>query len=105
MTPQSTTDKYVAAFAASAVLGPTLEWAIGKLSARIGTAPYIYPASPLRYTSFEVVPLWGFAGVIGVALYEAYRVREGKYVRDAILAAALAAGWVIINERLESRRA
>jgi hypothetical protein len=41
------------------LVGTILEWAYGTLWNLCGQAPWIYPNSVLRYTSFEGLPLWG----------------------------------------------
>jgi len=63
-------------FVLFAALGTLFECLIGAVWSLMGRCPYVYPGSPLVYTSWRVAPLWGLGGLQGVALYEAVRRRR-----------------------------
>jgi hypothetical protein len=79
------------------LVGTILEWAYGTLWDLCGEAPWIYPNSILRYTSFESIPLWGLGGLICVTIYRAYSSRSWKITVGIIPLLALAAVWVLIH--------
>ena len=56
--------------------GLFFEWFWGYLWSMVGSSPWIYPNSPLRYTSWKVIPLWGFGGLTVTQLYQAVRCRD-----------------------------
>jgi hypothetical protein len=78
-------------------VGAVLEWAYGTLWNHCGQAPWIYPDSILRYTSFEGLPLWGLGGLICVIIYRAYSSRNWKITTGVVPPLALAALWVIFH--------
>ena len=77
------------------LVGAILEWAYGMLWALCGQTLWIYPNSILRYTSFESIPLWGLAGLIGITIYRAYNSRSWKMAAGIIPLLVLAALWVL----------
>jgi len=78
-----------------AVLGLLLEWGYGTLWSIIGTCPWIYPNSPIVYSSLEGMPLWGFGGVFGIALYRAIAGRNIRELKWALISTILAILWVL----------
>ena len=77
------------------LVGTFLEWAYGTLWSLCGQTPWIYPDSPLRYTSLETLPLWGVAGLICVIVYRACSNRSWKLSAGVIPLLALAAIWIL----------
>lgn len=45
---------------------------------------------------FEILPLWGFAGLIVVSMYSTISQRNAKLLLDVLIPLALAALWIII---------
>ncbi len=60
----------------------------------VGTAPWTYPDSPLRYTSLAMVPLWGFGGLICVSVYRAIVNKKAKLLLGAGVSIILAMLWI-----------
>lgn len=56
-------------FFVAAVYGFFMEWAMGSIWGGIGECPYIYPNSPLTYSSFIMMPVWGLAGLQAIVIY------------------------------------
>lgn len=83
-------------FLVFAVVGPFLEWAYGTFWSIVGVTPWVYPNSPLQYTSFEGIPLWGLAGLIAFSIYSAILDRKLGRLRGAIIPLILAALWITI---------
>ena len=86
-------------FLVFAVVGPFLEWAYGTFWSIIGNTPWVYPNSPMQYTSFEGIPLWGLAGLIAFSIYSAILDRKVKRLRGVIIPLALAILWILIYAR------
>lgn len=78
-----------------AVLGLLMEWGYGTLWSIAGTCPWIYPNSPLLYSSFEGMPLWGLGGVFGISLYRALAKKKARELLGALVATVLAVLWVL----------
>ena len=78
------------------IIGGGLEWCYGAFWNVVGTTPWIYPNSPLHYTSLEGLPLWGFGGLITVSVYLAVLQRKAKFLLAAIPPLVLAALWILI---------
>ena len=93
-----TIKQYAILYIVFCLIGATLEWCYGALWDTVGTAPWIYHDSPLHYTSFEGVPLWGFGGLICVSVYHTIINREVKQLLGAIIALLLATIWIIAYE-------
>ena len=83
-------------FLVFAVVGTLLEWAYGTFWSIISTTPWVYPNSPLQYTSFEGIPLWGLGGLVGLSIYRAISDRKVGRLRGAIIPLILAAIWITI---------
>jgi hypothetical protein len=86
---------YVILYIIFCLIGAGLEWSYGALWNIVGTTPWLYPDSPLRYTSFEGVPLWGFGGLVCVSVYNAIIKREVKKLLGVIPPLLLAALLII----------
>ena len=80
------------------LVGTGLEWAYGAFWSLVGTSPWIYSNSALHYTSFEVIPLWGFGGFTCVSVYRAITERP-KRLLGAAIPVILGALWVLIYAR------
>lgn len=78
------------------VIGAGLEWCYGVLWDMVGTTPWIYPDSPLHYTSFEGIPLWGFGGLICVSVYQAFSKRKVRPLTGLVISLVLAAAWIAL---------
>jgi hypothetical protein len=70
--------------------GVYFEWFSGFFWSIVGSTPWIYPDSPLRYTSWQVIPLWGLGGLAVLQLTKAVRRRDK-------LALAYAAGFQLLT--------
>jgi hypothetical protein len=79
------------------VVGAIVELAYGTLWSLCGQAPWIYPDSIMRYTSFECLPLWGLGGLICITIYRAYSNRSWRISAGIIPPLALAALWVLFH--------
>jgi hypothetical protein len=83
-------------FFVSCVAGAALEWTYGTFWSLVGTSPWLYPHSFLTYTSLEVIPLWGFAGLMCMALYRAITLWRGRELFLLAISAILAALYVVL---------
>ncbi len=93
--------KYIIGFCVvMCIVGTGLEWAYGAFWSLTGTTPWIYPESALRFTSLEVIPLWGFGGLVCAAIYEAIMRRIPHFLLLAIPPLILAALWILFWSRL-----
>ncbi len=88
--------RHVAFYLAFCIIGASLEWCYGAFWSIVGTAPWIYPDSPLRYTSLEGLPLWGFGGLVCIAIYDAIMWGSARPLLGAVAPLILAALWVLI---------
>ena len=88
---------YVILYVIFCLIGAGLEWCYGALWDVVGTAPWLYPDSPLRYTSFGGVPLWGFGGLVCVSVYNTVLRKEAKQLLGVIPSLLLAVLWIIIQ--------
>jgi hypothetical protein len=79
-------------------VGAFLEWAYGMYWSLCGQTPWSYPDSPMEYTSFEGIPLWGLGGLICITIYRAYSNRSWKILAWLVLPLALAAIWIAFYE-------
>lgn len=86
---------YAVLFLIFAVLGLFLEWGYGTLWSAVGICPWIYPDSPLLYSSLEGMPLWGFGGVFGISLYRALAKKRARELLGALISAALTVLWIL----------
>lgn len=88
--------KYLALYLLFCLVGAGLEWGYGKFWGIIGTAPWKYADSPLDYTSLEMVPLWGFGGLICVSIYQSFSKGKLKPLLGLIPLLILAAAWIVV---------
>ena len=88
---------YVILYVIFCLIGAGLEWCYGTLWNVVGTTPWLYPDSPLRYTSFEGVPLWGFGGLVCVSVYNTVMRKEAKQLLGVIPSLLLAVLWIFIQ--------
>lgn len=87
---------YVFMYLIFCLVGAGLEWSYGMFWNVVGTTPYIYPSSPLCYTSLEVLPCWGFGGLACVSIYRAFLWKKARFLLGTIPPLVLAALWVLI---------
>ena len=85
-----------ALFCVAAVYGTFMEWAVGSIWGRIGDCPYIYPNSPITYSSFLMMPLWGFVGLQAAVIYLAIAQKKPKMLLWLLLLVVLTAILVLI---------
>jgi len=76
-------------FLVGAVYGLFMEWAIGSIWDRVGECPYVYPGSPLTYSSFIMAPVWGLAGLQVIVIYLAITRRKPKILLWLLVLVAL----------------
>lgn len=69
---------HVGFFVLFSLWGFLSEYLFGHLWSVIGTSPWIYPNSLLRFTSWKVAPLWGLAGLTIIQLIKAIMERDKK---------------------------
>jgi hypothetical protein len=63
-------EKFVKVFLISCLVGTVGEGVVGWLIHLVtGNFLWIYPDSPFTTTSFYVIPLWGFAGLIIYSIF------------------------------------
>ncbi len=62
----------------------------------IGSSPWIYPNSVVRYTSWEVAPLWGFGGLTVIQVYKAIRKRDKRAIMHVGILQILPMLWIAI---------
>jgi hypothetical protein len=74
--------------------GLFFEWFFGFFWSVIGSSPWIYPNSSLRYTSWEVAPLWGLGGLAIIQLYKAIRERDKRALVYVGMLQALSVLWI-----------
>lgn len=86
---------HVLIFLIFAVLGLLLEWGYGTLWSIVGVTPWIYPNSPLHYSGFEGMPLWGLGGIFGISLYRAITERKARDLLGMLASTILAVLWVL----------
>lgn len=77
------------------IIGAGFEWLYGAFWGAIGITPWIYPDSPVHYTSLEGLPLWGFSGFICVSAYKTIADKRIKSLAGAIVPIILAALWIV----------
>jgi hypothetical protein len=80
------------------LIGAGFEWAYGALWGTLGNAPWVYPESVLRYTSLEVVPMWGFGALVCASIYRAIMSGRARHLLDSVLPLILAALWILLYE-------
>ena len=90
-----TLKNYVILYIIFCLIGAGLEWSYGALWNIVGTTPWLYPDSPLHYTSFEGVPLWGVGGLVCISIYNAIIKREVKQLLGVIPPLLLVVLWII----------
>jgi len=80
----------------AAIYGTFMEWAIGSIWDRVGECPYVYPGSPLTYSSFIMTPVWGLAGLQAIVIYLAIARREPKMLLRLLGLIALTTVLVVL---------
>ncbi len=93
---------YIFLYLLFCLIGAGLEWAYGTFWSVVGVAPWIYPDSPLHYTSLEVLPLWGFGGLVCISIYKSIVDRVAKRLVGMIIPLVLAALWILLYSSLWS---
>jgi hypothetical protein len=76
--------------------GLFFEWFFGFFWSTVGSSPWIYPNSPLRYTSWEVTPIWGFGGLTIIQLSKAVRERDKRALVYVGILQILSILWIAI---------
>ncbi|MFC1905658.1 hypothetical protein ACFLXL_02485 [Chloroflexota bacterium] len=84
-------------FLAAAVYGTFMEWAIGAIWDIVGECPYVYPASPLTYSSLIMMPVWGLAGLQAAVIYLAITRRQLKMLLWLVGLVALTIALVVVS--------
>jgi hypothetical protein len=74
--------------------GLFFEWGFGFFWSVIGSSPWIYPSSSLRYTSWEVAPLWGFGGLAIVELSKAIKEHDRRTLIYVGILQTLSMLWI-----------
>lgn len=89
--------EYLILYLAFCLIGTVLEGLYGFFWSYAGTTPWIYPRSFLRYTSLEMLPLWGFSGLICVCIYRAIVKKDiGLLLPELPCLMVVAALWIMI---------
>lgn len=91
---------YIFLYLLFCLIGAGLEWGYGAFWNVVGTTPWIYPDSPIHYTSLEGLPLWGLGGFIIVAMYKAISWRKAKHLLGMIPPMILGVLWIIVYSSL-----
>ena len=91
---------YLFLYLAFCLVGAGLEWGYGTFWSKVGVAPWVYPNSPLHYTSLEGLPLWGLGGLVSVSIYRAIVDRKAKRLLWAVIPLLLAALWIFFYSRV-----
>ncbi len=81
------------------LIGAGLEWSYGTFWSTVGVTPWIYPNSPVHFTSLEGLPLWGFGGLICILLNQAILQRKAKFLLGVIPLLVLPVLWILIYAR------
>ena len=76
--------------------GVLFEWFWGFFWNVVGSGPWIYPDSPLRYTSWEVIPLWGLGGLTVIQLDKVIRERDKRTLLYIGLLQILQMLWIVM---------
>ena len=87
-------------FIVGAIYGPILEWSVGQVWDVFGECPYEYADSPLTYTSFIMMPLWGIAGLQAVVLYRAIRYKRPSLLLWLLLLIVLTFALIALLSRI-----
>jgi len=77
------------------VLGVALEWCYGALWDVVSSSPWVYPDSPLYYSSLAGLPLWGFGGIICVVVYNVIKEKDTRLLRGMIIPLFLSVLWIL----------
>ncbi|MFC1979754.1 hypothetical protein ACFLVS_02655 [Chloroflexota bacterium] len=83
-------------FVIFAVVCTFLEWAYGALWNLGAKAPWIYSDSPWLFTSWKVIPLWGFGGLFVCEVYKTVKEHELMRLLWSALWLGLGALYVVI---------
>lgn len=91
---------YIFLYLLFCLIGAGLEWCYGAFWDVVGVTPWVYPNSPLHYTSLEGLPLWGFGGLVAMSVYKSFMQRKAKLLLGTVAPLLLAALWVLIYANL-----
>ena len=72
------------------------EWFFGFFWSVIGSSPWIYPNSPLTYTSWKVAPLWGLGVLTVLQLHKIIKERDKRDLYWVAVLQALSMLWIAI---------
>ncbi len=86
---------YILLYPIFCLAGAGLEWCFGALWNFTSFTPWVYPDSPLTYTSLEGIPLWGFGGLFCVATYLAITKKDPKQLFAVGISLVLAISWIL----------
>ena len=89
--------KYVIFYFSFCIIAAILEWSYGAYWDMVGNTPWLYYDSFLRYTTLEMLPLWGFGGLIGVAVWNSIMLLSAKPLLLAVIPLILSALWILIH--------
>ena len=76
--------------------GIFFEWFFGFFWNVVGSSPWFYPDSFLRYTSWKMIPLWGLGGLTVLQLANLVRERNRRTIVHTILLLAFSMLWITI---------
>lgn len=78
------------------LIGAGLELAYGAFWSLVGTTPWVYPNSPVHYTSLEGLPLWGLGAWVCISVYMAIQWRSSRALLGVIPPIILGVLWIAI---------
>ena len=87
---------HVGLFLLFCVWGFFFEWFFGFFWSVVGSCPWIYPNSALRYTSWEIAPLWGLGGLTVLQLSKTIGGRDKGALVYVVVLQALAMFWIAV---------
>lgn len=87
---------YIVLYVIFCLVGAGVEWCYGAFWDLIGEPPWLYPESPLLYTSLDWMPLWGFAAFTIHPIYRSVTERKPKLLKGIVAPLALAMLWIAI---------
>lgn len=87
---------YIVLYVIFCLVGAGVEWCYGAFWDVVGVTPWLYPESPLLYTSLDWMPLWGFAAFVILPIHRAVTERNPKLLKGIVVPLALAMLWIAI---------
>ena len=87
---------HVGLFLLFCVWGFFFEWFFGFFWSVVGSCPWVYPDSFLRYTSWKVAVLWGLGGLTVLQLFKAIRERDKRALAYVAILQAVIMFWIAI---------